>query len=40
MKPKWVQAFLLESMKIQLKAEQKKRDGTEGVDDEDEEGGE
>lgn len=40
LKPKWVQAFCLESMKIQLKAEQKRRDGTADIDDEEEEGGE
>lgn len=38
-KPKWAQAYMLESMKIQLKAEQKRRDGTTEIEDE-EEGGE
>ncbi len=39
LKPKWAQAFMLESMKIQLRAEEKRREGTEGIEDE-EEGGE
>lgn len=39
LKPQWAQAFMLESMKIQLRAEEKRREGTEGIEDE-EEGGE
>ena len=39
LKPKWAQAFMLESMRIQLRAEEKRREGTEGIEDE-EEGGE
>lgn len=35
-KPKWVQAFLLESMKVQIKAERKARDKN-YVDDDGEE---